>query len=114
MKCDTLVFRCYGIECKTNCSLLQIHKLGLKFGIYEDIGTHTCAGYPGSYGNLELDAQTFADWGVDMLKLDGCYANATYYKYGEHHTMTFHTSFYFLPDSKFKNWKGNFTDVGSY
>lgn len=56
---------------------------GLKFGIYEDIGTKTCAGYPGSYGNLDLDAQTFADWGVDMLKLDGCYANASYYAYGK-------------------------------
>ncbi|XP_067949348.1 alpha-N-acetylgalactosaminidase-like [Watersipora subatra] len=59
-----------------------IHNLGLKFGIYEDIGTKTCAGYPGSYANLETDAQTFADWGVDMLKLDGCYANASYYAYG--------------------------------
>ncbi|KAF6026996.1 NAGA [Bugula neritina] len=59
-----------------------IHKLGLKFGIYEDIGTKTCAGYPGSYNHIELDAQTFADWGVDMLKLDGCYANASYYAYG--------------------------------
>ena len=23
---------------------------------------------------MELDAQTFADWGVDSLKLDGCYS----------------------------------------
>ena len=66
-------------------SSLQIHNLGLKFGIYGDIGTKTCAGYPGTYGNLDIDAQTFADWGVDMLKLDGCYANATYYEYGKHH-----------------------------
>ena len=63
--------------------MFKIHKLGLKFGIYGDVGTKTCAGYPGSYNNLELDAQTYADWGVDMLKLDGCYANATYYEYGE-------------------------------
>jgi len=59
-----------------------IHKLGLKFGIYGDIGTKTCAGYPGTEDNLDVDAQTFADWGLDMLKLDGCYANATYYEYG--------------------------------
>ena len=26
----------------------EIHELGLKIGIYEDYGTHTCGGYPGS------------------------------------------------------------------
>lgn len=41
---------------------------GLKFGIYGDIGTHTCGGYPGMQGNLQRDAQTYADWGVDYLK----------------------------------------------
>ncbi|KAJ8974005.1 hypothetical protein NQ317_009422 [Molorchus minor] len=52
-----------------------IHSKGLKFGIYADYGTHTCAGYPGSIDYLKIDAQTFADWGVDYLKLDGCYAD---------------------------------------
>jgi len=51
----------------------QLHKLGLKYGIYGDIGTYTCGGYPGSEGHLALDAFTMANWGVDMLKLDGCY-----------------------------------------
>lgn len=32
-------------------------------------------GYPGSEFYLELDANTFAEWGVDMLKLDGCNSN---------------------------------------
>ena len=49
--------------------------MGLKFGIYEDYGTRTCAGYPGSKFYMQLDAQTFADWGVDYLKFDGCYHN---------------------------------------
>ncbi|CAF0889045.1 unnamed protein product [Didymodactylos carnosus] len=49
-----------------------VHSLGLKFGIYEDYGTETCAGYPGILGHLEQDANTFAQWGVDYLKLDGC------------------------------------------
>ncbi|KAJ8924358.1 hypothetical protein NQ315_007154 [Exocentrus adspersus] len=40
-----------------------VHDKGLKFGIYGDYGTKTCAGYPGSIDHLELDAQTFADWG---------------------------------------------------
>ncbi|KAL1502109.1 hypothetical protein ABEB36_007302 [Hypothenemus hampei] len=52
-----------------------IHSLGLKLGIYGDYGTMTCGGYPGSLDYLELDAQTFAEWGVDYLKLDGCYVD---------------------------------------
>ncbi|XP_038055498.1 alpha-N-acetylgalactosaminidase-like [Patiria miniata] len=59
-----------------------IHSKGLRFGIYEDYGTKTCGGYPGSLGHLQTDAQTFADWGVDMLKLDGCYSNVTMMKKG--------------------------------
>ncbi|CAH0551476.1 unnamed protein product [Brassicogethes aeneus] len=52
-----------------------IHARGLKFGIYGDFGTKTCAGYPGSLDYLELDAQTWAEWGVDYLKFDGCYVD---------------------------------------
>ena len=48
---------------------------GLKLGIYEDYGKLTCGGYPGSQGHEETDAMTFASWGVDMLKFDGCYSN---------------------------------------
>ena len=55
-----------------------MHDRGLKLGIYGDMGTHTCGGYPGTtLDKIETDAQTFADWGVDMLKLDGCYSNAS-------------------------------------
>ena len=46
-----------------------VHKLGLKFGIYADYGTRTCAGYPGSLAHLETDARTFAEWGVDYVKV---------------------------------------------
>ncbi|XP_038055499.1 alpha-N-acetylgalactosaminidase-like isoform X1 [Patiria miniata] len=59
-----------------------IHSRGLKMGIYGDYGTKTCAGYPGSLGHLQTDAQTFADWGIDMLKLDGCNSNVTTMKKG--------------------------------
>lgn len=52
-----------------------IHSKGLKLGIYEDFGTKTCGGFPGSKFYMSIDAQTFADWGVDFLKLDGCYSN---------------------------------------
>lgn len=48
------------------------HSRGMKFGIYSDEGTMTCGRYPGSKGTEELDAKTFAEWGVDYLKEDGC------------------------------------------
>jgi alpha-galactosidase len=51
-----------------------VHGKGLKFGIYSCAGTHTCAGKPASYGYEETDARTFAEWGVDFLKYDYCYA----------------------------------------
>ncbi len=50
-----------------------VHSAGLKLGLYGDAGTRTCAGYPGSLGNEEIDARTFADWGIDYLKYDNCY-----------------------------------------
>ncbi|KAF3902693.1 Alpha-galactosidase [Arthrobotrys entomopaga] len=48
---------------------------GFHFGIYSDAGNLTCGGYPGSLGYEEVDAATFKQWGVDYLKLDGCYVN---------------------------------------
>ncbi|TRY87173.1 hypothetical protein DNTS_031711 [Danionella cerebrum] len=49
-----------------------VHSRGLKLGIYGDLGTHTCGGYPGTtLDKIQMDAETFASWGVDMLKLDG-------------------------------------------
>jgi alpha-galactosidase len=44
----------------------------LKLGIYEDAGTNTCQGLPGSLDHEVIDAQTFASWGVDYLKYDNC------------------------------------------
>jgi len=52
-----------------------VHSLGLKLGIYEDAGSLTCAGYPGSLGHESTDAQSFASWGVDYLKYDNCSNN---------------------------------------
>lgn len=49
-----------------------VHSKGLKFGIYEDAGTQTCARYSGSLGHEQQDANLFASWGVDYLKYDWC------------------------------------------
>jgi alpha-galactosidase len=54
-----------------------VHSKGLKLGIYEDAGTATCAGYPGSLGHESQDARTFASWGVDYLKYDNCNNNGS-------------------------------------
>jgi alpha-galactosidase len=51
-----------------------LHDKGFKFGIYTSAGTFTCAGFPGSLGHEEVDAQSFADWGVDYLKYDNCWS----------------------------------------
>ena len=50
-----------------------VHSKGLKFGMYSCVGNMTCAGYPASFGYEFLDAQTFAEWGIDYLKYDYCY-----------------------------------------
>lgn len=49
-----------------------VNSRGFHLGIYQDSGNMTCGGYPGSEGYEEIDAHTFADWGIDYLKLDGC------------------------------------------
>ncbi|HEX4004945.1 MAG TPA: glycoside hydrolase family 27 protein [Acidobacteriaceae bacterium] len=49
-----------------------VHSKGLKLGIYSGPGPKTCAGFEGSYGHEEQDAQTYAKWGIDYLKYDLC------------------------------------------
>ena len=59
-----------------------IHGKGLKFGMYNDIGTNLCAGAAvGTCGHEDADARSYVDWGVDFLKVDNCYYlwdNATF------------------------------------
>jgi alpha-galactosidase len=50
----------------------KVHGLGLKMGIYSSAGTATCAGYPASLGYEDIDAASFAAWGIDYLKYDNC------------------------------------------
>ncbi|KAL6725739.1 hypothetical protein Aduo_007772 [Ancylostoma duodenale] len=52
-----------------------MHDRKLQLGIYEDFGTKTCAGYPGSLDHMKEDAETFASWDVDYLKFDGCFVD---------------------------------------
>ncbi|CAI6334254.1 unnamed protein product [Periconia digitata] len=50
----------------------EVHGLGLKFGVYSSAGEKTCAGFAASLGWEDVDARTWAGWGVDYLKYDGC------------------------------------------
>jgi alpha-galactosidase len=49
-----------------------VHSKGLKFGIYSDAGSMTCAKRPGSKDHEAQDARTYAEWDVDYLKYDWC------------------------------------------
>ncbi|MBQ9865582.1 MAG: glycoside hydrolase family 27 protein [Lachnospiraceae bacterium] len=59
-----------------------IHDKGLKFGMYNDIGTNLCAGAAvGTCGHELTDARSYIEWGVDFIKVDNCYYlwdNATF------------------------------------
>lgn len=51
----------------------QVHNLGLLYGMYSSAGFYTCGQYEGSLGHEQVDASTFASWGVDYLKYDNCF-----------------------------------------
>lgn len=51
-----------------------VHERGLKLGIYSCAATLTCGKRFGGYGYEAIDAKTYSDWGVDLLKYDYCYA----------------------------------------
>jgi len=51
----------------------NIHRKGLKLGIYASSGSLTCTNDAGSGPKFyNADAQTFANWGVDYVKFDCC------------------------------------------
>ena len=55
----------------------EINELGLKVGIYSSNGTHTCEDLPASLGYEAIDADTFAEWGIEYFKYDFCHNNPT-------------------------------------
>ena len=74
-----------------------VESRGMKLGLYGDIGTNTCCGYPGfnvsavsnpaADAHLQADAEAMIKWGIASIKVDGCYAhvkdmNTTYPKLG--------------------------------
>lgn len=51
-----------------------MHSKGLKLGIYSCAGSKTCGKCFGGYTHEEIDAKTYAEWGIDLLKYDYCFA----------------------------------------
>ncbi|MDB5283707.1 MAG: putative alpha-galactosidase/melibiase [Bacteroidota bacterium] len=51
-----------------------MHSKGLKLGIYSCAGNMTCGRRFGGYTYEEIDAKSYAEWGIDLLKYDYCYA----------------------------------------
>lgn len=51
----------------------QVNNMGLKLGIYSSNGTLTCEDLPASLYNERIDAETFAEWGVEYFKYDYCH-----------------------------------------
>ncbi len=50
-----------------------LHAAGLRVGLYTDAGANGCGGPgQGSYGHYQQDANTFAAWGFDAVKVDYC------------------------------------------
>jgi alpha-galactosidase len=52
-----------------------VHSKGMVFGLYTCGGTETCVGgRPGSKDHWVQDAQVYAEWGVDWVKMDWCHS----------------------------------------
>ncbi len=51
----------------------KVNSLGLKLGIYSSNGTLTCEDLPASLGHEAIDADTFAQWGIEYFKYDFCH-----------------------------------------
>lgn len=50
-----------------------VNSYGLKMGIYTSNGTLTCEDLPSSLYHERIDAETFAEWGVEYFKYDFCH-----------------------------------------
>ena len=59
-----------------------VHERGLKYGMYNDIGTKLCSGAEvGIYGFEKTDCEDYIKWEIDFIKVDNCYYmwdNATF------------------------------------
>ncbi len=83
---------CWQASTRDNCGRLQwdritfpggikalseyVNTRGLKLGIYSSNGHYTCEDYPASLLHERIDAETFAEWGIEYFKYDFCHNEA--------------------------------------
>lgn len=68
LQCDKITFPS-GIKSLAG----YVNERGVKLGIYSSNGTFTCEDYPASLRNERIDAETFAEWGIEYFKYDFCH-----------------------------------------
>lgn len=51
----------------------KVNEKGMKLGLYTSNGTFTCEDLPASLNNEKIDAETFAEWGIEYFKYDFCH-----------------------------------------
>lgn len=65
----------------------QLGAINLSFGIYTAESSVVCSGRPGTLFQERIDAQTFVDWGVGLVKNDNCgeysYGNARFHAFAD-------------------------------
>lgn len=62
-----------GFDYELTDYMNTLHNLGLLGGVYNTAGAKTCQGEKaGAQGHQQADANSYAFWGVDFLKLDNC------------------------------------------
>ncbi|CAL8082618.1 unnamed protein product [Calicophoron daubneyi] len=89
-----------------------VHEHGLLLGIYLDFGNLTCEGYPGTLGHLKEDADSLAGWGVDYVKVDGCYSHPQempdgYEQLGKYLNQTGRPMVYSCSYPMYSNWQSD-------
>ncbi len=59
-----------------------LHSRNFSFGLYTSASSVVCSGRPGSLFYEDIDAQSFAEWKIDFIKIDNCaqyaYGNTRY------------------------------------
>lgn len=68
LQCDKATFP-HGIKALSD----YVNSQGLKLGLYSSNGTSTCEDYPASLRHETIDADTFAEWGIEYFKYDFCH-----------------------------------------
>ncbi|KAK7604898.1 hypothetical protein V9T40_006084 [Parthenolecanium corni] len=101
-----------------------IHNKNMKLGLFSDLGPTSGCGLPGTAEHFKEDADTFAHWGVDYVKMSGFTANPYamdveyplfgYYLHETKRKMVYATSWPVLQQSFDQYFRVNYWSVATY